>query len=268
MIKTPQIKIDLNKIVRAAEYFKKAESHAKGFIGEFVIDKVAKRYLNEDYKIISDVVLKYGDGTTQIDQIIVSPYGIIVVEIKNYKGWIFGSNGMWTQSLYREKHTFQSPLKQNCKHINALQSLLKLPDDMFRSLIVFSDEAIFKTTMPNNVVRGAGGYLNYIKNHKTVLFDEHAVAETVKMIESHRLSKAEHQAYMNRLKAKYDTGDINKPPTCPKCQKEMVLRTTKRGRYKGRKFWGCEGYPKCRVTMEIKNDKIRNIEKAFNMIFN
>jgi len=39
-----------------------------------------------------------GKGTTQIDHIVVSRYGIFVIETKNYRGWIFGSEKQrdWT----------------------------------------------------------------------------------------------------------------------------------------------------------------------------
>ena len=261
------MKIDINKILKATKYLQKAEANVKGFVGEFVVDQIANRYLPEDFKILSDVVLKSDNGTTQIDQILVSPYGIFVIEVKNYKGWIFGSNGRWTQVLYNTKHKFQSPLKQNCKHVNTLQSILKFPDEKFRSLIVFSDDVIFKTTMPDNVVIGAQGYLNYLLKHQTVLLEKDIVETSVTMIESHRLSKAEHQEYMNKLKEKYYTGDVNKPPSCPKCDRLMILRTARKGMNRGRQFWGCGGYPKCKVTMNIENDKIRNIEKVLNMFF-
>jgi len=260
-------------VARVVESIEKAKVQATGQIGEWVFDTLAKEYLDDSYKIMSDVVLKFDNGTTQIDQIIVSLYGIIVVEVKTYKGWIYGSNGRWTQKLYRRQYRFQNPLKQNCKHINALQHLLKLPDEMFRSLIVFSGEAKFRTVMPENIVRGGMEYLNYIKKLKTVIFDGYAVEEIVKMIKANRLSSADHQKYMVRQKAKYDAGDINRPPSCPGCDKKMILRETKRGHYKGKRFWGCQNYPRCKVILEFKDDKeirdekIRRIEKAFDMFF-
>ena len=37
---------------------------------------------------------------------------------------------------------------------------------------------------------------------------------------------------------------------CPKCEKEMVLRT---GRLKGTKFWGCSTFPRCKFKLYIEN---------------
>jgi len=35
---------------------------------------------------------------------------------------------------------------------------------------------------------------------------------------------------------------------CPKCEREMVLRTAKTSRHQ---FWGCSAYPRCRFTMPL-----------------
>ncbi len=38
---------------------------------------------------------------------------------------------------------------------------------------------------------------------------------------------------------------------CPKCGKEMVLRTARRGPWTGQQFWGCKGYPQCKSTLAL-----------------
>ncbi|GAA0179061.1 DUF2726 domain-containing protein [Clostridium sediminicola] len=43
---------------------------------------------------------------------------------------------------------------------------------------------------------------------------------------------------------------VNETPLCPKCNIPMVLRETKRGPNKGKKFYGCSNYPRCK---EVKN---------------
>ena len=37
---------------------------------------------------------------------------------------------------------------------------------------------------------------------------------------------------------------------CPKCEREMVLRTARRGSNAGRQFWGCPNYPRCDGTID------------------
>jgi predicted RNA-binding Zn-ribbon protein involved in translation (DUF1610 family) len=46
------------------------------------------------------------------------------------------------------------------------------------------------------------------------------------------------------------------PPACPKCGKEMVLRTaTRPGPYQGNQFWGCPDYPRCRGVRQLQLDR-------------
>ena len=55
--------------------------------------RVARKldWLPKEYTILNDIMLRTQYGTTQIDHVVVSPYGIFVIETKNYKGWIIMS---------------------------------------------------------------------------------------------------------------------------------------------------------------------------------
>jgi len=78
----------------------------KGLFGEFIVNVLAQLMLNKnEYQLLKNVTLPTEDGSTQIDHVIVSVYGIFVVETKNMKGWIFGNpkHRTWTQKIY--KHT-------------------------------------------------------------------------------------------------------------------------------------------------------------------
>ncbi|MBQ0726984.1 MAG: NERD domain-containing protein [Thalassolituus oleivorans] len=165
----------------------------KGIIGEVLVKLVAKIRLPADtYVPIHDVTLPSihasSSDTTQIDHIFVSKYGLFVVETKNYKGWIFGTEkqAQWTQKLYKKSYRFQNPLRQNYKHQKALQVLLDIPLDKIHSVIAFMGEATFKTPMPKNVTRG-GGYLSYIKSFQDVVFSDDEVRVLVEKIEEGRL---------------------------------------------------------------------------------
>ena len=158
--------------------------------GEFIVDISAKLLLNKDeYHLIKNVTLPTEDGTTQIDHIIVSKYGIFVVETKNMKGWIFGNanQNTWTQKIYKHSDKFQNPLHQNYKHVKTLESLLGLNDQQVHSVVVFVGDSTFKTEMPENVTCG-GGYIRFIKSKTQLVLAKAEVDEIVRKIQEGRLT--------------------------------------------------------------------------------
>lgn len=100
----------------------------KGSVGEFHV-AVRLKFLNaENYKVLNDVLLKNKSGrTSQIDHVIVSPYGIFVIETKNYKGWIFGNEKSenWTQVIYKKKYLFKNPVKRNLSLLFNSERIIK-----------------------------------------------------------------------------------------------------------------------------------------------
>ncbi|RYD85706.1 MAG: NERD domain-containing protein, partial [Verrucomicrobiaceae bacterium] len=75
----------------------------KGTLGEVRVRRSLRSLLDEhEYRLFNDLTLPTRDGTTQIDHVIVSRFGVFVIETKNMKGWIFGGTGQaqWTQVVY------------------------------------------------------------------------------------------------------------------------------------------------------------------------
>ena len=116
---------------------KSAMPSLKGWEGEKAISSILKKLPREHYRLINNVMLKRGNGNTvQIDHIVISTYGIFVIETKNYKGIITGNDfsEQWTEHIYKQKYHFFSPTRQNYGHIKALEELLGLPKNNFISI--------------------------------------------------------------------------------------------------------------------------------------
>lgn len=161
----------------------------KGKVGEFLVNLSSRLFLDKaDYHLIKNVTLPTEDGSTQIDHVLVSEFGVFVVETKNMKGWIFGSphQRLWTQKIFRSSHKFQNPLHQNYKHVKTLQALLGLGDHQVHSVVVFVGDSTFKTSMPANVTKGFG-YVRYIKSKKDRVLSSEQVAEALEKVASGRL---------------------------------------------------------------------------------
>lgn len=176
----------------------------KGMIGEFLVNISAKWLLDKNkYHLIKNVTLPTPDGTTQIDHIIISVYGIFVIETKNMKGWIFGKENQrtWTQKIYRHSNKFQNPLHQNYKHVKTIEHLLGVNDNQVHSLVVFVGDSTFKTKMPENVTYGSG-YAKYIKSKKQPVLSPTEVSSIITKIEEGRLSQSfkTHREHVNHVK--------------------------------------------------------------------
>lgn len=224
----------------------------KGLLGEAVVRFVAwLRLPSKTYYSIHNVTLPTLDGTTQIDHIFVSRFGIFVLETKNMRGWIFGgeNQAQWTQKIFKESFKFQNPLRQNYKHVRALEAALDVPRETIHSVVVFTGSSTFKSPMPANVTRGAG-YVTYIKSFYEPVLSESEVHQVVSQIQSSRLkaSRDTHRNHVRLLKAR---GNPLAERKCPKCGSSMILRTSNRGAGAGNQFWGCSAYPKCRVIQSL-----------------
>ena len=128
--------------------FKAYKPVLKGKFGEFAVSIHAKKYLTEDYILLNNCTLPdEQSGTTQIDHILLSPYGIFIIETKNYKGWIFGGERqkMWTQKIFKNSYKFQNPLHQNYKHQKVLEAVLSdiIAAEYLHSVIVFMPDCEF-----------------------------------------------------------------------------------------------------------------------------
>ncbi len=181
----------------------------KGVLGEFVVNLMAKIFLDKNtYHVLRNVTLPTESGTTQIDHIIISQYGIFVVETKNMKGWIFGSKNQkeWTQKIFKTTIKFQNPLRQNYKHTQSLAAALDLDHSKIFSLIVFVGESTFKTDMPENVTYGKG-YIRYIESKTVQQFSKVDVLRFIRIIKEKRFepnfkTHRDHVAHVREIHSK------------------------------------------------------------------
>ena len=227
--------------------------NVKGCFGELSVRILAWLLLKSGvYRPHHNITLMMGDGSTQIDHIFVSIYGVFVVETKNMKGWIFGSEKQanWTQQIYKKKYKFQNPLRQNYRHTEAVKEVLRVPDKAIYSVVAFVGECKLKTAVPPNVTKG-GGYIRYIKSKNIEVLSDEEVNRISNDIESKKLSQtiASRSKHVASLQERHHLDED--APVCPRCQSALVRRERKKGNSSGTFFWGCSTFPKCRFTKNV-----------------
>jgi hypothetical protein len=159
--------------------------------GEALVSReLQSNFSGPDYHLLNHVTLKLKNGTTQIDHILVSRFGVFVIETKDYNGWIFADakQATWTQVLYRQKFKFQNPIFQNMRHVEALKDTLDfLPSSCIQPLVVFTGSAKFKTVMPPGVFTPSE-LVKYLRNHTDEAISLNRLQFCVGRIETARLA--------------------------------------------------------------------------------
>ncbi len=181
---------------------------------------------------------------------VISNYGIFVIETKNYKGWIIGkeSDAYWKQVIYKEKNSFLNPIKQNEYHMKLLRSALSLfPDVSYYPIVSFAAEADIKIKIEKDVV-SEELLLRTIRNYQTEVISDDLKDEIfnyLKVIKKiNRGYGKKHVQNIKEKRAQINTGIKTK--ICPRCESLLKERTGKYG-----SFLGCSNYPMCRFSIDI-----------------
>jgi hypothetical protein len=178
--------------------------------GEALVRKALIEHLPSDsWHLLNNVTLQLADGTTQIDHVLVSRYGVFVIETKHYKGWIFGDEGskVWTQVIYRRKHQFQNPLRQNYRHVKAVQDLFDfLSPQRVIGLVVFTGQAEFKSNQPAGVY-SLDTLVAHLRSFDQEVLSENRMQFCVGRLERNRLAltretDVQHQANLEARRRK------------------------------------------------------------------
>lgn len=122
---------------------------------------LAEKLSYKDYFIFNNLIIPSDhNGSSQIDHLVISKFGIFVIETKQWGGWLFGSKDdkKWTQSWSVpggvETNPTENPLRQNWSHIMSLKALMPfIPETAsYRNIVVLTGSAEVKTEMPEGIV--------------------------------------------------------------------------------------------------------------------
>lgn len=127
----------------------------RGTMGEQRVRRILDAMLpNTQYAVLHGLTLPASGGTTRIDHLVVSQFGIFVIESVYLRGIISGTKvqDRWMQRRLGRSNRVENPIHQNYLHIAALERLLKLPRSRFHSIVVLMGHRGFRGTIPSGVV--------------------------------------------------------------------------------------------------------------------
>lgn len=140
------------------------------------------------YTIMNDVLLPMGGGSVKIDHIVVSRFGVFVIESQYATGWVSGTpvQDRWKQSAWGRTTRFDNPVGVNRQQVNALQSLLGFPARMIHGMVVMVGPRGFKTDMPDYVVT-PDALISMMRKKGQFLLSPEQAAQVSTTIDSTRL---------------------------------------------------------------------------------
>ena len=235
-------------LVALAVYIRWKMPTWKGKFSERLVYTEMSR-LPDEYTIFNNLLFRSNGRSTQIDHVVVSPYGVFVIETKGYKGWILGGENSqyWTQSLYRSKYRFYNPIKQNDGHVRFLRYLLKCSVNIpFIPIVVFNNSADLKVMVKNHIVVNRCDLITTIRQYQSPVLDKTVIDRIVETISTNATvaddkSMEQHEDTIAREQLR--KRKCIRQGICPLCGGKLVLR---RGRYGS--FYGCSNYPQCKFT--------------------
>ena len=236
----------------------------KGKRGEMRVSAILSQ-LSDEYTILNDLVFRTEKGTTQIDHLVVSKYGIFTIETKNYRGEIYGDDNRkeWTQLIVTEvtyakkwwktytyvtKNRFYNPVKQSVGHAFRIKELLSVfPHVKIVPIVVFTGDAILSYVESKNHVVYEENLLDVIDGYKTTYLTDNDVQAVLAILTGNNIREtvSDRQHVKNLRTAAREVNATINSGICPKRGGHLIGRNGKYGT-----FYGCSNYPKCRFTTQ------------------
>lgn len=219
----------------------------KGTRGEAQVSAILSMLPNSKYSVLDDLLIRSGQYSSQIDHVVVSLYGVFVIETKYYKGWIYGGENSeyWTQNIYGNKYQLRNPLLQNEGHIKAIDRLLGCPKDVpIYNIVAFSRQAQLKVddSLPVMYWRQVPGYIRSFTNQ--CLSPEKVEEICTILLAANVVDRSARKEHVQNAKFQKNRSEyFMSKGLCPRCGGELVLRKGKYGQ-----FYGCSNYPRCKYT--------------------
>jgi hypothetical protein len=205
-----------------------------------------------EYHHFREIIIPTARGTTEIDHLIVSRFGIFVVELKDRSGWIFANayNPTWMAVHHGEKFRFQNPLHQNYGHIKGLQEFLGVDKRVLHGIVVFRGSFEFKTPIPEGVL--CHRYDDWIAARQDVILDDAVVEAIVRSLATNAFRGWRASLWHTRsIRERFASDSV-----CPKCGGALRLLMQRWGPDPGSQFLGCSNYPRCKFTKNISNARV------------
>ncbi len=204
--------------IGGSSYFKqKADVLESGIQGETMVSSALDQLTNE-YEVLDNVQIHVGDRRAEIDSLVLSKYGIWIIEVKNHKGIIRGNvnNPTWIQDKVSShgnaySSEFKNPLRQANRQMSILKEMLQQNGiNAFINVVVVFPSASSVNVNSDKVFSNMSDLNESIRKNKKVYFTQDKLNKIKSVLKGEKIvgeKKAEQK------KTNTTTTQPNKAPT-------------------------------------------------------
>lgn len=213
---------------------------------ELSLSNILNNYLPKNfYTVYDDLLIETNGKTHQIDHLVISQFGVFVIENKAYSGVITGDkyDKVWVRHYNKNKKMYyENPIRQNYGHVKCIQELLHLNNKQ-----VFNIACLMGNGTTN--IKHDGELTRYDTIIERIMsYEDVVINNTQELCEIvQRANITDVQKRNEHIKRLLYTKENMNYNMCPKCGGKLVLR---RGN-NNKNFIGCSNYPRCRYTRKI-----------------
>ena len=154
-----------------------------------VVNKYLMKHLSvEDYTLYSKISLPIPSGMADIDELVLSPYGIFVISCQSQTGRIYAdtTSEVWSEQTGKDRNNFPNPSRQLPIKLASVKQLFGIGSHI-HGLIVFDQKADFRTNMPNNVFH-IDQLLAKIEHYDEKVFTKEQISHFVLLLSEYKPS--------------------------------------------------------------------------------
>ncbi|MBQ3411749.1 MAG: NERD domain-containing protein [Oscillospiraceae bacterium] len=102
-----------------------------GRLGEEYATRKITSVLNSDDTLLTNVKVDFEGKETELDNVIVNKYGVFIIEVKYYHGWLKGGEDDYEWTQYKETYsdmyikTVKNPIKQVKRQVYIVANYLR-----------------------------------------------------------------------------------------------------------------------------------------------
>lgn len=231
----------------------------RGSLGESRVSALLRHLDRQWYRVLDNLFLRHKitGKTAQIDHIVVSIYGVFVIETKNSSGLVIGDSldDSWVQ--WKDGHWVElySPAYQNYGHVQTVKSLLWEEVPVY-SIVCFTADTELVVDAKSLQVVTLDTLLDTIYSYKEMRLMLGQVDMIVDILQENALRGEEvlweHRRRVYEAKLRYL--DRRSSVVCPKCGRPAVRRPwDTKPRF-------CRDFPNCSLVLPAKMPSEEGVE--------